>query len=308
MIPFLFQRSLLIALSASLGAALASTPAPAEEIEAVSSRTSSDYLRKKLPDGSFEPESYAFAKGGFWSGDRSDKTIDKMGFTEVAETIAGPLASQNFIPAKDPKTTKLMIMVYWGTTIAPEHASESPVYENMKDASQRLNQIWPSSQQHDAMGNSKLPPPGASSEYAALTNAIAAVQAENRLRDNLNRRNASMLGYDSWWDTTYNAPAGSAQELRKHDMIEELEQDRYFVVLMAYDFQMMWKDKKPKLLWETRFSVSEHHNEFDKHLAAMTAYASQYFGQDSHGLEHRPIPEGRVDVGDLRNLGSVPEK
>jgi hypothetical protein len=37
----------------------------------------------------------------------------------VAQTIAVPLASQNYVPAKDPKSTRLMIMVYWGTTIAP---------------------------------------------------------------------------------------------------------------------------------------------------------------------------------------------
>jgi hypothetical protein len=40
----------------------------------------------------------------------------------------------------------------------------------------------------------------------------------------------------------------------------------------------------------------------------MAAYAAQYFGQDTHGLTHRPIPEGRVEVGDIKNLGTVPEK
>ncbi len=289
-------------------AALCQTTALAEEVEAVTSRASNDYVRKKLPDGSYEEETYAFAKGGFWSGDRNDKTIDKLGFTEVAQTIAVPLASQNYVPAKDPKSTRLMIMVYWGTTIAPEHASDSPVYQNLTHASEQLNQVWPASQQHDAFGNSKLPPAGAVSQFDALTTAIAAVQAENRIRDNMDRRNAEMLGYDSWWDSTFNAPNGSAQELRKQDMLNELEQDRYFVVLMAYDFQMMWKEKKPKLLWETRFSVSQHNNEFDKRLGAMAAYAAQYFGQDTHGLTHRPIPEGRVEVGDIKNLGTVPEK
>jgi hypothetical protein len=40
----------------------------------------------------------------------------------------------------------------------------------------------------------------------------------------------------------------------------------------------------------------------------MALYAAKYFGQDSHGLRHDPVPEGRVELGDVRNLGTVPEK
>jgi hypothetical protein len=281
----------------------------AEEIEAVSSRTSDDYVRTRLPDGTFKAESYAFAKGGYWSGGRNDRTIDKLGFMDVARTIAAPLAGQSYVPARDPKATNLLIMVYWGTTYAPEHASDSPVYHHLNDANQALNQVWPVSQQHDRFGNSKMPSGGeAGALFDEVTTAIAAVQAENRMRDQVDRVNALMLGYDSWWTATFDAQNGTALEVRKRDMLNELEEDRYFVVLMAYDFQMMWKQKKSRLLWETRFSVSEHHNEFDKQLGAMAKYASAYFGQDSHGLMHKPIPEGHVDVGDVRNLGVVPEK
>ena len=297
----------------ALGAAviLLAAAAQAEEIEAVSSRTSDDYVRQKLPNGTFKAEYYAFAKGGYWSGDRNDKTIDKMGFLDVARTIAAPLGSQNYIPAKDPKTTKLLIMVYWGTTEAPEHATDTAAFQNLKDDYQTLNQRWAPSKQHDRFGNSKLPPAGdlaAWQEFDEVTTDIAAVQAENRIRDQADRINALMLGYDSWWAATFDAQNGTALEVRKRDMLDELEEDRYFVVLLAYDFQMMWKEKKSKLLWETRFSVSEHHNEFDKQLESMAKYAAAYFGQDSHGLMHKPIPEGHVEVGDVRNLGVVPEK
>ena len=298
----------------SAGAFLGKTSAagddtPGEKIEAVSGRVSPDYVRTKLPDGSFQPETYAFGKGGYWSGNRKDDTIDKMGFMDVAEVISGPLQHQKYLPAKDPKSTKLMIMVYWGTTRAPEHASDSNGYQELAAANQALNQIWPASQQHDLYGNSRLPPAGmARILFDEQSTAIAAVQAENRMRDNEDRRNATMLGYDSWWEATYNAPNGSAQEIRKQDLLNELEGDRYFVVLMAYDFQLMWKQKKTKLLWETRFSISEHKNQFDKQLESMALEASRYFGQDSGGLTHESLPAGRVELGDVRSLGVVPEK
>jgi hypothetical protein len=39
----------------------------------------------------------------------------------------------------------------------------------------------------------------------------------------------------------------------------------------------------------------------------MAKYASQFFGQDSHGLVHRELPFGRVDVGPVKSLGEADE-
>ena len=98
---------------------------------------------------------------------------------------------------------------------------------------------------------------------------------------------------------------GTAFGAKREELIEEIEQNRYFVVLMAYDFQLMWKQKKHKLLWETRFSISERRNQFDKALPVMGQYASRYFGQDSNGLSRTRVPEGQVKVGEPKSLGEV---
>jgi hypothetical protein len=137
-----------------------------------------------------------------------------------------------------------------------------------------------------------------------MTSAMAVVSAENRSRDQVTARNALMLGYDSAWSATENLK-GTPLEYRRQDLASELEESRYFVVVMAYDFQMMWKQKKHKLLWETRVSVCQRHHNFDKDLLAMTRYASQYFGQDSHGLIRKVLPEGRVDIGEMKSLGAA---
>jgi len=39
-----------------------------EGVTAVSAKVSKDYVRTKLPDGSFQPEAYAFGEGGKWPG------------------------------------------------------------------------------------------------------------------------------------------------------------------------------------------------------------------------------------------------
>ena len=109
------------------------------DITAAASSASKDYVRLKRADGSFPPESFAFAEGGVWKGTMKDQAIDNLKFTDIAHMIAIPLASQNYIAASDPKTAKLLIVVYWGTTHAPENASDTPAYQRLKDATQTAN-------------------------------------------------------------------------------------------------------------------------------------------------------------------------
>jgi hypothetical protein len=93
-------------------------------------------------------------------------------------------------------------------------------------------------------------------------------------------------------------------------LLSEIEENRYYVVLLAYDFQVFRKEDKHKLLWEARFSVNEAHNDFAMALPVMVQYASKYLGQDSHGLLRTKVPEGKVLIGEPRSLGEVvvPEK
>jgi hypothetical protein len=283
----------------------------ANDITAVSGRTSKDYVRVKEANGSFAPESYMFANGGVWSGAMKDASIDKVTFLNVAHTIAYPLANQNYIPSKEPKTAKLLIMVYWGTTRAPEDATESGGYVNLQKANGTLDtaQTMMKSAMASKDGEAMLVASKAVNQADdQLTSAMAMVTAENRKRDEDDFTNVKLLGYDSWWESTQGDKRGTAMAIERQDLLDEIEENRYFVILMAYDFQLLWKEKKHNLLWETRFSIRQRHHDFDKDLPAMAQFASQYFGQDSDGLVHKAIPLGRVEIGDVKSLGPVPDK
>jgi hypothetical protein len=232
--------------------------------------------------------------------------------------IALPLATQNYVPARDPKSAKLLIMVYWGTTHAPENASDTPAYQRLREASNAANiamqQLKDGSQ---SAGNTSGVSPlmalrALKSNYESAEGQMEAaqdsVQNEDNIRDKEDFLNAKMLGYESWWEKSLGDHRGTALQSQRQDLLDELEENRYFVVLMAYDFQLLWKEKKHKELWETRFSIRQRHHEFDKDLPTMAQYASQYFGQDSHGLVHRDIPLGHVEVGPVQSLGAVPGK
>ena len=278
----------------------------------MAARVGKDYVRKKMADGSYVPESYAFAKGGYWSGPIFDPTIDKMDFMDIARTIAVPLASQNYIPTADAKTTKLLIVVYWGTTFAPEHASESNAYNQAQKKAEAERQSYQSLQ--DAMRSSGTSANDAQVRAAKVLNAqdgdaysssLSVMQAENQTRDDANMRNAQMLGYDSEWNELVGGLGGPAHDLRKSSMIAELEEGRYFVVIMAYDYQLLVSAKKHKLLWETRYSIRQHNHAFNQQVKAMSVQASRYFGQDSNGLTRKSLPEGQVEIGQMKSLGVI---
>jgi hypothetical protein len=106
-------------------------------------------------------------------------------------------------------------------------------------------------------------------------------------------RNGSLLGYMDELNRR-----GSKAMRERSDLLNKVGYSRYFVVLMAYDFQLLWQHKQRKLLWESRFSVREQGNDFTVALSAMAKYVSDYFGQDSHGLLRTRVPGARIYLGD----------
>jgi hypothetical protein len=237
-----------------------------EKVTAVSASAFNGYVRARAPDGSYRPETFAFGNGGTLDVlAMKDSSFDTMDFVDIAHVLAVPLAEQNYVRSLDPKTTNLLIMVFWGST-------------------------------------------------------TGGVNTQNGyLQDELDFANAKLLGFDSEEpfrdmtdpreDPTATFWGPSFRQILLHRnqgaVVSAIEVNRYFVILRAFDFQTAWKQKKMKLLWETRFSLSQRLHEFDKDLPRMAQSAALYFGQDSYGLVLRPVPEGRVKVGEPRVLEAV---
>jgi hypothetical protein len=268
-------------------------PVGAVGITAVSSRVSKDYVRTRLPDGSFQAEEYAFGDGGLVSGALRDPSIDKLKFLDIARVVARALSAQNYRPTRDLNTEKLLIVLYWGTTIVPSTFSGSVAAQNYQDAMRTVIESHLNVQK----------------AYMLEAAAEIPLNMESAQRNQIDIRNSLLLGYDSDAVTgaSYGANAGQIGVVGAHndELLAELEDARFFVVLLAYDFQVFRKEGKHKLLWETRFSIDELKNDFDKALPTMVQYASIYFGQDSHGLLRRQIPDGQVRLGETKSLGEV---
>jgi hypothetical protein len=290
----------------------ADSPPAAEGVIAVSSKVSRGYVRKPLPDGTLPVETYAFGEGGKWAGEISDVTLDRLKFIDVARVIALPLAGRNYLPAKDPKAAKLLIMVYWGTTAVPAPPSESIALSKASVAQANLNKFLVRSNV-DPRQKVVAGGPAADAAMDQMSSAIALLNQENAQRERTDFANAQMLGYDSpglIGTERGNYVRGTVLGRERDQLYAEIEGNRYFVVLMAYDFQVLWKQHQHVLLWETRFSISEERNAFDRALPLMAQHAAQYFGKASGGLIRERAPEGKVEIGDpsLIEFISEPKK
>jgi len=307
-VSFRFLRALIGVLAVCAAAQAMRAEEGVEGVTAVASKVSGDYVRAKLPNGSFQVENYAYGNGGRWPGEISDGTIDKLQFIDVARVIAKPLAGRNYIPARDPAETRLLIMLYWGTTAVPEPPSSSAIYNQFKMAQDHLSLYTTTSVSgRQVIGGGPL----ADAALSQMSAATIMLNMENRQRDRTDFANAQMLGYDSpglIGTEQGNYARGTAFGVDRDDLYADIEENRYFVVLMAYDFQLLWKQKRHKLLWETRFSINQRRNDFTRALPVIADYASSYFGRDSHGLQRTRVPEGHVEIGNLESLGAVPLK
>jgi hypothetical protein len=267
-----------IAIAVALPGAFASDPtSPSNEITAVSSKVFNGYKRGTLSDGSFQPEKYGFAVGG-----------------ELSRISAG--LEEPPPPATADSTIDGISFAAIARTIEGPLAAQKYVPTGEPRAADLLIVVfW-----------------GRTIGSNAFDGTLMG-HRDGGDRDAINAQNAKLLGFFSErvFDQGYDDPANMMSNIRKQlysGTIDAIEDDRYFVILQAFDFQAVWKRRNVKLLWETRFSLSQRHHDFGKDLQGMAQVAAPYFGQDSHGLIRRSVPEGHVDIGDVKSLGPLPEK
>jgi hypothetical protein len=288
---------------------LSVAPAAAEEnlVTTVSARTGNGYKRSRLKDGSFRAESYVLSEGGRIAGTMSDFTVDRVKYHDVAELAIKLLGRQNYqYDVRNTGNAKLLLVLFWGCTIA-EHGTRREQSQSSlalgREALKRLNQG------KDLEGTA--PPPttsrtsyAAPEEAAAFDSEVKRLLQNPRTRDQLNEHNARVLGF---WDDLNKASgvqrwAGGGN--RYDDLLAQLNESRYYVVILAYDFAEFKKGRK-KLQWTTRVSVSSAGNRFDESVVAMLRSAVNYSGQDSGGLMRGEQPKAVVELRDLRFLGET---
>lgn len=273
------------AVRAAIGVSLAFCPLPSihaadGDVTAVLSSMSSGYSRAKQADGKFVPEYYSFGEGGLTGAVKGDD-IGNVKFLDIARVIARALAEQNYLPANQTNEAKLLIMVHWGTTNIDGTGSGSA----SPGLSMTTEMSAPVFTGGDFTGGAVVSQSRVTADH---NSSMSVANIEDGKRERALAPTARMLGYATALADVSNSE-GILQTTRRQELHNELTQQRYFIVLQAFDFQLMAKEKKMNLLWETRLSIGRPGNEFREVLPMIVQYASRYYGQDSHGLKRKKL-------------------
>lgn len=279
------------------------TTAVAEELiaTAVSGRVGHGYKRVPRPDGSFQPEFYALANGGRIAGTGSDLTVDRIQYPEIAGVAMRLLARQNYRYAQKAEEATLMLVLHWGVTLTFNSGNYATSVGNAASAMANLKSLG------GGPGTAPSNDAAVVSAGEVFENEMMKLAMENRARDQINLPNARLLGYLDEINSADGIQRWAGGGDRYNDLIADVEEARYYIIISAYEFEALTKRQEKKLLWQTRVSVRAPGNRFDDSLAAMLKGASKYFGQDSGRLVRGEESKGSVELGDLKFLGEAAE-
>jgi len=262
------------------------------------------YQRVTRPDGTPQPVTYVFGEGNYDGGALTDPSLDRLKFNDLIKLLAGPLARQGFQPGTDPHQLDQLIVVHWGRTTGWDSGSFGMNFSGLNN-SIRSSISSQAAANFGKIGGGNLPGghsgPSTSSLYGDAADAdLTMINLQNRERDEADARNARLLGYYDKIDSL-NGTFGALNGVR-NGLLEEIEDDRYYVVLIAYDFPTLLQTKQRKVLWITRFSLTARGTRFDDNIEGMIKSASKYFGRSSDGLKRHELREGHVNPGPVRVL------
>lgn len=247
----------------------------------VASEASASYQKAQAERAPGDIETIHFMEGQYFGGLSKDKSLERVTFQEIVEGLAPNLAKQNYLPGDDIKTGDLLLVVHYGVA-----AVDTPWDELMGITSQEEEEMLYGSTTSSASFETGAVELGVDVNYDSRPSNQTPGAGSN----------AKLLGYDRQLNKR-NLTGGEEFDLRT-----DLEEDRYFIIVMAYDCQKLLNESELSLQWSTRFSVRSPGTNFEEAHFALGRAAAPFFGKNLDGLERAKVPFGKdveVDIGEL---------
>ena len=246
-----------------------------------------EYLEARAQDGAAGILTYQFIEGRRFTGRAVNKGLANMTFQELALSLAENLFKQNFYPNPEPGKGDLLIVVHYGAT----------------DFEEDMMELLGSANEADLMG---LNPGGvevgsaSSADVKAMLDVLDNIAATASLSEAINSGNslsrsqkAHVLGIDEERDL----PDFMSGDYEYEQMLRE---SRYFVVLMAFDYQLYMQEGESKLLWSTRYNVRAAGQSFQAAIEGMNEIGADYFGKNLDKLARKSLEDrSTVKLGDI---------
>lgn len=261
----------------------------------IDSEASTTYNEVKENDGGAKYETYVFIRGNFYDGDFADKSLRTASFEEVVATLAENMKQRNYYPSSSPSEGDLMIVVHYGTT------SVEPDLEELF----MLDSTDPYAQGETGLGGfyseGSEEEPGFSEVYSDDFVDLADLSdfgSNNTAQHQQTMRN-NRLGISK----ALNRKNITSNE--EFDLRVEMQDERYFIILMAYDYEKLRSKNERELLWTTRFSVPSIGTNFEDAYPALARAASAYYGTslEKYAKTSTHFGTSTVDIGTLETVG-----
>jgi hypothetical protein len=287
----------------------------------VNANATHGYAERKFVNGVPQPQTYAFFEGKFF-GETNDPTLKRFSFSDIARILAPDLAKQNYFPAKDYRNADLVIVVNWGSTLTDPTQDRNDTERQFQfDAQMATIRSYNSAFAADAGPD---PADIQSTMTTSRNDAFSAQAAASQ--------NAQLLGYTTALnkELAHSWAYTDGLSAKAESYLADLSQERYFVVLLAYDYQELKRahlddahtammggaafanattqttkrDAAPPLpVWSVRMNIKAAGNSFTQALPAMSEVASDYFGKQMDQLATARVSVGsqsHVDIGDTK--------
>ena len=271
-----------------------SVPSRAASLVVVKSKAHEDFSIAREQDPSKEVLTYAFMKGRFHPGTRNDPAMNNMSFSELVLEIATHLQKQNFLPVPDPQKADLLIVVHYGATSVQDSFEELQGITSLEDYGFVDGAVASASSV------------GGSVDVSAL-NAIQDMQFEINKNLTIQQGNQGSMNYMAHLIGMEEAFVGEIGPSEERYLMNLLNEERYFIVLMAYDIPKL-REGEIHLYWTTRYSIRATGQAFGDALKDMNLVAGNYFGKNMGELvKKRVTDKSRVELGELEVVGTEGE-
>lgn len=234
--------------------------------------------RRQTPDGPARM-TYHFYEGKFHGGYTRDKSLANMSLQDIADTLARDMAEQNFHPADSVRGGDMVIVVHWGVTAVEESWAD----------------MFPDS---DSDSETEFDEEGFEVATVDAEPSDIALTAEPSVASN-----AQLTGINKALNKKGLLPS------EREEIKSLLQEERYFIVLMAYDWQKMIAGEERELLWTCRFSLPSPGTNFNSAVPSLSRAAAPMMGTNLEDLAKTKtqLGWGKGTVGDLEVIKELSE-
>ena len=244
---------------------------------AIKAFATDEYTIDRARDEDKKVLTYHIMEGKYYPGNTDRPSMEEVGFMDIAQDLAHNLKQNNFFSETNQGKGDLLILVHYGVTDHQADYMELYGVDSIDDfgfETENDDELFEASYREE-------------------------FQADLFNMQTINEGNAQQLGHTARLLGMEEIFSSSATDMQVHEMRAMLEQERFFIVLQAFDLPAYRKGEK-KVVWTTRYSMAAKGKEFGKAIAEMNFVAGEYFGQNRKGINlKRSTDDSDVEVGDV---------